>query len=74
VSARLDFDYARPTLTSRQIEVLRGAATGETRAETAARLWLSVEGVKSHHDKIRLRLRARNVTHAVHLAHQAGLL
>lgn len=63
-----------PFLTARQVELLAAAAAGETLAETAARLWLAHETVKKHHRDIRTRIGARNVTHAVHLAWQQGLL
>lgn len=61
-------------LTRRQLEVLAGAAAGEFKKQTARRLGLTVEGVRSHHRDIRMRLDANTITHAVAIAYAKGLL
>ena len=61
-------------LTPRMLDYVRAAAAGLTRAETAARLWVTHEGVKSMHRVILPRLGARNMTHAVAIAYEKGLL
>lgn len=62
-------------LTPRLLEHLRCIADGCTVAETAKRMWLSVEGVKSaRKEALYPKLGARNAAHAVHIAHQKGLL
>jgi RNA polymerase sigma factor (sigma-70 family) len=64
----------QPALGQRELEVLRATAEGETAEETAHRLTLSAETVKSQRRVVIAKLGARNVTHAVHLAHERGLL
>lgn len=59
-------------LTAQQLEVLAGAATGETLEETASRMCLSFHTVKSHRVRAVKRLGARDMTHAVALAMAAG--
>jgi DNA-binding CsgD family transcriptional regulator len=54
-------------LTPRQLAVLRCAAA-------ALELGVSYETVKSHRSWVLTRLGARNITHAVHLAHERGLI
>jgi DNA-binding CsgD family transcriptional regulator len=61
-------------LNDREAEILAGAAEGETAIETARRLYLSSETVKSYRKRIIAKLGARNGTHAVALALRAGLL
>lgn len=63
-----------PHLSDRQAEILRHRAHGATRAEIAAVMYLAVGTVDYHERVIVTQLRARNITHAVHLAHRAGLL
>lgn len=63
-----------PNLSDRQAEILRLRADGATRAEIAAALYLAVGTVDYHERVIVAALRARNITHAVHLAHRCGLL
>lgn len=53
------------TLTQRQIDVLAWMAGGATAEETAAELGLTVGTVKSHIVKLRERLGAKTITHAV---------
>jgi len=56
-------------LTPSEIEVLRGAARGETAAETASRLRKSINTVRSQRRTALGRLGARSVAHAVYIAH-----
>jgi DNA-binding CsgD family transcriptional regulator len=61
-------------LTPRLLDHLRSLAEGHAVSETAALLWLSPEGVKSARRVLYAKLGARNAAHAVHLAHQKGVL
>ena len=65
--------YGRP-LSERELEVLAAAAGGETMDETAKRLWLSLETVKSHRRNVIAKLGARNLAHAIALAIRNGIL
>ncbi|MEN2423060.1 helix-turn-helix transcriptional regulator [Streptomyces rimosus] len=64
--------YVRPT--QRQLEVLLGAANGEQVRDTAARLSLTTDCVRTHRHHAYRRMRARNSTHAVALAMAAGMI
>jgi DNA-binding CsgD family transcriptional regulator len=64
----------QPTVTRRQLDLLRAVAAGDTYAEIARRTGGSVPGVKSTLLRLKRHLGARSAAHAVHLAHQAGLL
>jgi RNA polymerase sigma factor FliA len=55
-------------LTPSELEVLRGAAVGETAVETAQRLSKSTETVKSQRRAAIRRLGARSIAHAVFMA------
>lgn len=57
-----------------ELDVLAGAAHGETVKETATRLHRAVGTVKHHRAAVIDKLDARNVTAAVHIAHELGLL
>jgi two-component system NarL family response regulator len=65
--------FGRP-LSERELEVLLAAAKGETMEETAARLWLSLETIKSHRRNVIAKLGARNLSHAIALAVRSGLM
>lgn len=65
--------FGRP-LSAREIEILEAAARGETMEETAKRLWLSFETIKSHRRHIIAKLGARNLPHALALAIRSGAL
>ncbi len=52
-------------LSERELQVMDSAARGDTVAETARRLGLSFETVKSHHKRIKLKLGAKTLPHAV---------
>jgi DNA-binding NarL/FixJ family response regulator len=67
-------DDQPPLLTRRELEVLAHAAQGRTAAATAGKLGLGEETVKTYRCKILRRLRARNMTEAVAIAYQRGLL
>lgn len=54
--------------------MLDGAADGESAAETAARLHLSVETVKDYRKRAVAKLRARNLIHAVVIAIRREML
>lgn len=63
-----------PRLTERELQVLVGAAVGESQAETAERLRLSVHTIKCHRRRIQRRFGARNFTHVVAITAAAGLI
>lgn len=63
-----------PSLTPRELEVLRHVALGETNAEIADRLGLSPTTVKTYWQATMQKLGARNRTEAVGRAHGSGLL
>jgi two-component system NarL family response regulator len=65
--------FGRP-LSERELEVLHAAANGETMEETAARLWLSLETIKSHRRNVIAKLGARNLSHAIALSLRSGLM
>jgi two-component system, NarL family, response regulator len=65
--------YGR-ALSERELEVLHAAANGETMEETATRLWLSLETIKSHRRNVIAKLGARNLSHAIALAVRSGLM
>ena len=70
-------ERARATLadlTSREREVVLGIARGETNAEIAARLYLSVATVKAHITHILTKLGLANRTQIALLAHDADLV
>jgi DNA-binding NarL/FixJ family response regulator len=70
-------DQARAALgdlTPREHEVVLGIARGETNAEIAARLYMSVATVKAHITHILTKLGATNRTQIALLAHDAGLV
>jgi RNA polymerase sigma factor (sigma-70 family) len=62
------------SISEREREILSGAAQGESAQQTATRLNRSTETVKNHRRNIIAKLEARNMTHAVHLAHGRNLL
>lgn len=66
----------RPTepITSRELEVLQLVADGLENREIAARLFLSVETVKTHVRHVFAALNARSRAHAVAIGFRTGLL
>ena len=65
---------ALATLTPREHEVAVGVARGETNAEIAARLFMSLATVKSHITHILTKLALTNRTQIALLAHDADLV
>ena len=65
---------ALATLTPREHEVALGIASGETNAEIAARLFMSLATVKSHITHILNKLALTNRTQIALLAHDADLV
>ena len=61
-------------LTVCELRAIEGVALGETSAETAARLLVSLETVKSQRASAARKLGAKNGPHAVYIATRAGLL
>jgi RNA polymerase sigma factor (sigma-70 family) len=61
-------------LTQKELTVLKLAADGASAAETAKRLHKALETVKSQRRAIIAKLRARNITNAVAISYQQGLL
>ena len=64
---------ALATLTGREYEVVVGVAKGQTNAEIAAELYMSVATVKAHISRILLKLGLGNRTQIALLGHDAGL-
>jgi DNA-binding CsgD family transcriptional regulator len=65
---------SREPLTPRELEVLQLIADGLSNKQIAARLWLSVETVKSHVCAVHAKLGAESRAHAVAIALRQGLL
>ncbi|MFD1145841.1 response regulator transcription factor [Saccharothrix hoggarensis] len=65
---------SRRSLSRREYEVLQLIADGLENQAVANELYVSVETVRTHVKNILRKLRARDRTHAVSLAYQAGLL
>lgn len=61
-------------LTPRQEEILLMYADGMTLPEIMAALGLARDTVKGHTVRLRSRMGARTMAHAVHLAHLGGIL
>jgi DNA-binding NarL/FixJ family response regulator len=72
--ARARAQAAFADLTPREREVVLGIARGETNAEIAARLFMSVATVKAHITHILTKLGVTNRTQIALLAHDAGLV
>ncbi|GGM64290.1 hypothetical protein GCM10012275_38560 [Longimycelium tulufanense] len=67
-------DDPAPMISVQQREVLRLLAEGHTQESAARFLGITTRRVEHHVAAVRYMLGARNITHAVHLAHLAGLL
>lgn len=61
-------------LTTRELQVMKAAARGESASETAKGLGLALDTVKDHRNSARARIGARNVTHAVAMLAAAGIV
>ncbi|MFC6047089.1 response regulator transcription factor [Methylobacterium hispanicum] len=64
----------RTDLSRREIEILQRCAFGMKTETIAAALEVSAHTVREHLDRARIKLDARNLTHAVALAMRAGLI
>ncbi|MFJ3079242.1 response regulator [Streptomyces halstedii] len=64
----------RAALTGREEAVLRMMATGQSNAEIARALTVSLETVKTHVGNVLSKLGAQNRTHAVVIAYESGLV
>jgi DNA-binding NarL/FixJ family response regulator len=63
-----------PSLTRRELEVLRLVAAGTPNSRIAAQLWIAEQTVKFHLSKVYRKLGVSNRTEASHHAHVHGLL
>ena len=63
-----------PSLTERELDLLRRQASGQKQREIAPDLFMTASGVDSLSRRIVKRLGARNLAHAIHIAHQNRLL
>lgn len=61
-------------LTDQEIVVLYGIASGETTAQTAARVFLATDTVKEYRKKIVAKLGAKNSANAVAIAIGSGII
>jgi RNA polymerase sigma factor (sigma-70 family) len=61
-------------LPQRELETLEGAAAGEQSAQTAERLGISDHTVKGYRKNVIRRLEAENISHAVAIGYQRGIL
>ncbi len=66
--------YSDRPISQRELQVLEMVAIGKTNLEIAKALVLSRETVKTHMRNILSKMNARTRAHAVHLAHERGLL
>lgn len=72
--AAAEMPGAEVSLTDNELAVLRGAADGETYAETSRRIFLTEKSVSNVATRVMRKFGAKTMAQAVHLAHQAGLL
>lgn len=63
-----------PSLTARELDIIELIADGRDNSEIAAKLFVSVETVRTHCKRIYRKLEARSRAHAVHIAYQRGIL
>jgi DNA-binding NarL/FixJ family response regulator len=63
-----------PSLTAREVEILRLIAAGLTNTEIAGRLFISPLTCKSHVSRILTKLNARDRTQLVILAYESGMI
>lgn len=63
-----------PALTTREQQVLEIIAQGFSAKEAAQAVGIAPRTVERHIENVRLKIRARNRTHMVTLAHELGLL
>ncbi|MBG6090811.1 response regulator transcription factor [Actinomadura viridis] len=65
---------ARNPLTERELEVLRMASRGDSAAQIAQSLVLTIGTVRNHLSRINRKIGARNRVHAIRIAEEAGWL
>ncbi|KKL61046.1 hypothetical protein LCGC14_2199230 [marine sediment metagenome] len=61
-------------LTPGEMEVLKFIAEGRPHKEIGALLFYAPESIKNMMKSVKKKLGAKSVAHAVHIAHQRGLL
>jgi len=61
-------------VSSREIEVLKRIALGETSQEIANELFISLHTVLSHRKNLLLKMDARNTAHLVSIGYMAGYM
>jgi two-component system response regulator DesR len=69
-----ELSAARNPLTERETEVLRLAARGDSAAQIAATLVLTIGTVRNHLSRVNRKIGARNRVHAIRIAEDAGWL
>jgi two-component system NarL family response regulator len=74
IASRLADRVIRPTLTPRELDVLRLVSRGRTNKEIAVAIFVSEETVKSHMKGLFQKLNAHDRAEAVGIALQRGLL
>lgn len=62
------------TLTTRELEVLRGMSAGKSNAEIGAELFLTEDTIKTHARRLFRKLEASDRAHAVAIAYRSGLI
>jgi DNA-binding CsgD family transcriptional regulator len=65
---------AKGTLSPRELEVLTWAAKGKTYWETAQILGIAYASVHSHINRLKLKLNAANLSHAVARGYELGII
>lgn len=66
--------FPEGTLTARELDVLRLMAGGLSNQDIGARLYVTVETVKTHVGNVLTKLRATNRTQAVVMAYESGIV
>ena len=69
-----ELSAARNPLTEREIEVLRLAARGDSAAQIAESLVLTIGTVRNHLSRVNRKVGARNRVHAIRIAEDSGWL
>ncbi len=64
----------RGTLSPRQLEILTWAAKGKTYWETGRILGITHASIHTHIDKLKSKMNAVNIAHAVALGYELGLI
>lgn len=74
IDGQLAASQALPSLSDRETEVLQQAAQGQSNAEIADHLFLSIDTVKSHVRNVLMKLHARDRAQAVAIGVRLGLI